>query len=223
MELQQILDILRRRKWIALQALLAITVTAMGITFLLTPTYTAWGKIYIKRVPDASSQLKIPALTEVASLLTQEQRRRPQHGARALAAVDGAHGVHAPATQRRRRPASRGRADPLEPSLSAVPEASDRDHPGAGDQPPPDLGVFHRCARGGDDGEHAGRLAGRGEPRGHPRGIPGGAHLRESADRQREGRVRRRPRRVPTLPGGASDGEPRHREAARCRRDSGLC
>jgi polysaccharide biosynthesis transport protein len=70
-ELQQILDILRRRKWIALQAFLVITVTAMAVTFLLTPTYTAWGKIYIKRVPEASSQLKIPALTEVASLLTQ--------------------------------------------------------------------------------------------------------------------------------------------------------
>ena len=72
MELQQILDILRRRKWIALLTLLVVTVTAMGVTFLLTPTYTASSKIYIKRVSEVSSQLKIPALTEVASLLTQD-------------------------------------------------------------------------------------------------------------------------------------------------------
>jgi succinoglycan biosynthesis transport protein ExoP len=71
-ELQQILDILRRRKWIALQAFLVITVTAMAVTLLLTPTYTASGKIYIKRLPPLSSQLKIPALSEVASMLTQD-------------------------------------------------------------------------------------------------------------------------------------------------------
>jgi capsular exopolysaccharide synthesis family protein len=70
-ELQQILDILRRRKWIALQAFLVVAVTAMGVTFLLTPTYTSSGKIYIKQLPEVSSQRKIPALTEVTSLLTQ--------------------------------------------------------------------------------------------------------------------------------------------------------
>ena len=71
MELQQILDILRRRKRMALLTFLVVTVTAMGITFLLTPTYTASSKIYIKPVTEVAASLKIPVLTEVASLLTQ--------------------------------------------------------------------------------------------------------------------------------------------------------
>lgn len=72
MELKKFLEVLRRRKWLALQTFLVVTLTAVIGTFMLTPQYTAWAKFFIKKVENPASSLTsgAPGLTEITSLIT---------------------------------------------------------------------------------------------------------------------------------------------------------
>jgi capsular exopolysaccharide synthesis family protein len=69
LDLKNILGILRRRKWLAIQACLVVALTATIGTFLLTPTYTVYAKIYMKKAENPAAGGDVPGVTELVSLV----------------------------------------------------------------------------------------------------------------------------------------------------------
>ena len=70
MELTRIWEVLRRRKWIIIQALVLITAVAAIGSYLVTPSYRTSSKIMIKQAKKASIDTGNIGLTNVSSVIT---------------------------------------------------------------------------------------------------------------------------------------------------------
>jgi uncharacterized protein involved in exopolysaccharide biosynthesis len=70
MELARIWEIIRRRKWVIIQALIVVTVVAVIGSYLITPSYQASSKILIKQARKGGFDLGNIGLPGLSSIIT---------------------------------------------------------------------------------------------------------------------------------------------------------
>lgn len=70
MELTSIWEVIERRKWIIIQALILITLVAFLGSYLITPSYQASSKIMITRVERSTSEAQDIGLSALSSIIT---------------------------------------------------------------------------------------------------------------------------------------------------------